>query len=92
MNDVEIIDSLLIVVEEFIMWNKESSGKVTLTTNLKTERDFDVLDLLELIGELEEKFNIEIPNTLIDPFDTKEEENTIENLFFILKTAINNQE
>jgi acyl carrier protein len=92
MTDVEIMDSLLISVEEYIMWNKNSPGKVTLSTNLMTERGFDFLDLLELIEELERKFSISFPGSFIISLESQEEEITIENIFYVLKTAVINRE
>ena len=55
-----------IIIEEFEI----EEELITMTTSLTDELDIDSLDLVDLVMELEDEFEIEFPEDKIDDFKT----------------------
>jgi len=67
MNENEIIENLKKIITEKI---EIDASKITMQARFREDLEADSLDTYELIHEIEEEFNIEIPDEEANEFET----------------------
>lgn len=63
-------NEILATIEEFLKERKGSDFQVSLELDLRKDLQADSVELMEFIIELEDEYQLEIPDKVIDEFNT----------------------
>ena len=63
-------NEILATIEEFLKDRKGSDFQVSLELDLRKDLQADSVELMEFIIELEDEYQLEIPDKVIDEFNT----------------------
>ena len=59
-----------IIVDKLSEYLKVDKSKITMDTNIKTDLNADSLTVVELLFELEQEYNITIPDDVMESLET----------------------
>ena len=59
------------IVDKLSEYLKVDKSKITMDTNIKTDLNADSLTVVELLFELEQEYNITIPDDVMESLETR---------------------
>jgi len=59
-------DEIITKIREYLKWSHNSDKEITITDRLKEDLELDSIDIIELTLEIEQAFNMRIPDNEIE--------------------------